>query len=56
MSETVLWGITGVSLGIAGAVGVFVIVMSNVLIMMIVVQILIPLVTRDLTTSYTIKI
>ena len=28
MSETVLWGITGVSLGIAGAVGVFVIVMS----------------------------
>lgn len=28
MSETVLWGITGVSLGIAGAVGVFVIAMS----------------------------
>jgi len=28
MSETVLWGITGVSLGIAGAVGVFVILMS----------------------------
>ena len=28
MSETVLWGITGVSLGLAGAVGVFVIVMS----------------------------
>ena len=28
MSETVLWGITGVSLGIAGTVGVFVLVMS----------------------------
>ncbi len=28
MSETVLWGITGVSLGIAGTVGVFVLIMS----------------------------
>ena len=28
MSETVLWGITGVSLGIAGTVGVFVLVMA----------------------------